>query len=517
MTQSKQLVINLFAQILNFAVSIAISILLTPFVVETIGREAYGFVGLANNFVDYAQVIVVALNSMASRFITISIFQNNQDETNRYISSVVIGNIIASIVLVFPMVWILMNLGRLVNIPSSIESDVILLWLFIFINFIISLITSSFGVATFVKNRLDLVSLRMIESNLIKSAVLIITFVFFKPAVWYIGFASLLFTLYGSLFNVYYTRTLLPHVKVSPRYFEFEKIKILISSGIWNSLNKLSSILSSGLDLLIANLYIGASAMGLLSLSKSLPTIILTLFARISGVFSPQLTQSYAENDLPEMKRQLILSMKVLGLFSSIPMAGIFAYGLSFYKLWVPSQEPVILYWLTLVACLAFIFSLPMEALWNIFTITNRVKQSSLYLFFSSLLTIGLVFTLVQFVEDTTIRLFIVAGVSSIFSVIRALTFLPMFGAHCLNLPLFTFYPTILKNVISVIIISFFSVLLNYFYPINSWFDLFLLATLTGLFGLVFNGFILLNRYEREYFAIKIRRRLMARFQGGNK
>mgnify|MGYP001160336712 CR=1 FL=1 len=515
MNKHRQLVVNLFAQILGFIVSMAISFFLTPFIVENVGREAYGFVGLANNFVEYAQVLVVALNSMASRFITISIFQNKNDDTNKYFSSVVFANIFISLVLILPMIWILMNLSNIVNVPLQIENDVLLLWLFIFLNFLISIIGSSFGVATFAKNRLDLSSMRMIESNLIKSLILIISFTFFKPAVWYIGFSSLIFTLYTTLFNVHYTRTLLPQIELSFKHFEVKKIQELLASGIWNSFNKMSSIMSSGLDLLIANLYIGASAMGLLSLSKSLPTIILTLFARISGVFSPTLTQSYAENNLEDMKKQLILSMKVLGLFSSIPMAGIFAYGHSFYQLWVPSQDPRMLYWLTVISSFAFVFALPMEGLWNIFTITNRVKQSSIFLFINSMLTILIVFFSVQLVSDANIRLFILAGVSTFFSVIRALTFLPMYGAYCLKLPIITFYPTILKNVVSVVTITLFSLFLSSILPIQSWFILLTLASITGVFGLLLNSYILLSSSEREFFLIKIRRRLQARFKGG--
>ena len=125
MNKHRQLVVNLFAQILGFIVSMAISFFLTPFIVENVGREAYGFVGLANNFVEYAQVLVVALNSMASRFITISIFQNKNDDTNKYFSSVVFANIFISLVLILPMIWILMNLSNIVNVPLQIENDVL--------------------------------------------------------------------------------------------------------------------------------------------------------------------------------------------------------------------------------------------------------------------------------------------------------------------------------------------------------------------------------------------------------
>lgn len=68
---TKRLLINLIASITSLVLSLTISFFLTPFVVSTVGTEAYGFVSLANNFVGYAQIFTLALNSMASRFITI--------------------------------------------------------------------------------------------------------------------------------------------------------------------------------------------------------------------------------------------------------------------------------------------------------------------------------------------------------------------------------------------------------------------------------------------------------------
>ena len=60
------------AQLLAFAVNMGISFLLAP-IIEAKMENTYGFVTLANQFVLYAQIVVSALNTMASRFITIHI------------------------------------------------------------------------------------------------------------------------------------------------------------------------------------------------------------------------------------------------------------------------------------------------------------------------------------------------------------------------------------------------------------------------------------------------------------
>lgn len=69
MSENKKISINIVMSIVGFLITIFISLFITPYIVEQLGGEAYGFVGLANNFVSYASLITVALNSMSSCFV----------------------------------------------------------------------------------------------------------------------------------------------------------------------------------------------------------------------------------------------------------------------------------------------------------------------------------------------------------------------------------------------------------------------------------------------------------------
>lgn len=151
---NKQTAINLIAQMISSFVNLGIGFLLTPFIVNNIGVESYGFVGLANNFISYAQILTVALNSMAGRFITISLYQNNSEDTNKYFTSVFYANVVMSVGLTVPLVFILIFLDHFLDIPEMIVLDVTILFGIFFANFLINIISSVFGISTFAKNRL---------------------------------------------------------------------------------------------------------------------------------------------------------------------------------------------------------------------------------------------------------------------------------------------------------------------------------------------------------------------------
>lgn len=78
MGEKKQLVVNMAASLVTFAVQVGINFILTPYITTKLGAEAYGFVNLSNTMVNYITILTVAITSMASRFISIALFRDDK-------------------------------------------------------------------------------------------------------------------------------------------------------------------------------------------------------------------------------------------------------------------------------------------------------------------------------------------------------------------------------------------------------------------------------------------------------
>ena len=302
MTKNKQLFINLITTILVLVINTIINFFLSRYVVDYIGDSAYGFIALANNFVSYATIFTTAINSIASRIIKLKIHQNKKTDTNKFFSSVLIANIIIIAVFMIPSIILILFLDQIISIPTNLMFDVKLLFLLIFLNFFITLIGGVFTVATYCKNKLYLSSLRNMESTILKFIIILIMFFIFKPAVFYVGIATLVASIYVLLFNIKYTKKLLPDIKINKKYFSIKKIKILLSSGLWNSITNLGNVIADGLDLLISNIFVGASTMGIVAVAKVPGTAFNNLIATILTVFQPQTLEYYAKGELENAK-----------------------------------------------------------------------------------------------------------------------------------------------------------------------------------------------------------------------
>lgn len=496
--KSKQLAMNMIASLVSCVVSLGISFFLTPYIQKNIGYEAVGFVKLASDFVNYATIASTALNSMASRFITIKIHQKDMKTANSYFNSVLFANLGIIGVLLVPAVFIVIYLEQIVTITPILMFDVKLLFTAMFLNFMVTIIGSTFAVSTFAANRLDLSSRKNIESNLLRCIILIVMFTFLPVKISYVGITVFLATIYMVIFNMYYTKTLFPEFSIGMKYFSFERVLEILKSGIWNTLMRTGQILNNGLDLLITNVMISQYMMGLLGTAQTISTAINTLYETISGVFAPSLTIYYAKGDMKNVVEELKTSMKLTGFFANIPLCFVVGFGYPFYQIWLASSAPediLMIYKLTVVTMIGIIVGGAISPMFNIFTVVNKVKYNSIVVLFQGIIkTLLLLFIL----KTTTLGIWAVAGLSTIIAVTKNLTFTPMYAAHCLNISKKTFYPTILRyTLVSSVMVSFF-LFLGKQLPASNWWFILLDIFICGIIGSLINFYFLFGSKERD-------------------
>lgn len=502
--QNKQLVINMLAQVIVFLVQMGINFLLTPFIVKSLGVEAYGFVGLSNNIIGYLQLATVALNSMAGRFITIEYHKGNIEQANKYFSSVFYSNVVISVILGIISIGLLIFLEYLIHIPENLVVDVKWLLALLSLNSLLTLIFNVYIVSPFIKNRLDVTSVRNLISNLIRAAVILFLFGLFTSHLWYIGCSTLICGIYLIIANVKIKNKLTPELGVNLRCFDFEKVKTLLMSGVWNLVGKLGDLLQRGLDLLFANWFINATAMGILSITTQIPFLILSVLGLFTSSFAPSLTKDYAKGDSDAMISELFKSIRILSICFLVPISVLYIYGDVFYKLWMPTQNAQLLQRLTICGTFALLVTSPLDGLWNIFTVTNKIKGSSLFMIINSLAVFLTVLLGLLFTDDVTTKMFIIATVRSLYGVIRGLLFLPIYGAYCMKQKRTLFYRSIFKSLLGLIVTLGICLSLRLLYVPEGWPGLFFASFVVGIMSLAIGGFLVLTKNDKRFIMLKL-------------
>lgn len=501
MNKNKQLIINMAASFAAYIVSLGISFFLSPYIVESIGVDAYGFVGLANNFISYAGLITIALNSLAGRFVTIKIYEKDMDGANRYFSSVFIANVILTAFMGLLAVFILIYLERFINIPDRIFWDVKLLFATLFANCLVGTVTSVFTIATFATNKLYLNSIRQIESSILRAVLTILLFVIFAPRLSYVGIIALITGVYVVAFNIYYTRKLLPDIHIRRSSFDIKAVWELIRSGVWNLIMRLGQLLLDGVDLLITNVFINAAAMGVLSIAKIVPTAITGIVGTLVGIFSPNFTILYAEKKKEELLAAVKQSMKIMGIITNLPIIVLIVCGQQFFSLWQPTQDAVQLQVLSILTCGCIIVSGGVNCIYNIFTVVNKLKLNAIIVVLSGVLNAGLVFLVLK---TTHLGVYAVAGISTLLSILRNLVFTVPYGALCLKQKWYVFYPAVVRPVLFVLLSCLLGFIVCAFIPFRGWAALVVKGCLTGGLAAVIGLFVILNKPDRQFIYSRI-------------
>lgn len=179
MNKNKQLTLNFALSITSFIIGTAITFFLTPYIVGTLGRAAYGFIGLSSTIISYTSLITVALNAMAGRFISINYLQGNINDANKYFASVFYSNLFLSAIISILGVLFLIFINKMLDVPNDLLFDVRLLFSLFTINSVFGLVTGIFGLGTFIKKRLDLSYSRGIIGRFLGASILVCLFTFF--------------------------------------------------------------------------------------------------------------------------------------------------------------------------------------------------------------------------------------------------------------------------------------------------------------------------------------------------
>lgn len=509
MTKAKnRTIFNVICSVLVLVSNIVISLWLSPFIIKNIGVEANGFVSLASNFVSYASLIVTALNSMAARFITVSYVEKDYKKANLYYNSVFWGNLVIVAVLIFPAIYFVAQLDSFVNVPSDILTDVKMLFTFVFSIFFMQTAAPNWSCGTYVTNRLDRTYIPNIIFAVLKAVLIFSLMYIFKPTVWYIGLVNFIIAFLDTAVAWYNTHTLTPELRVylNPKkaICSWQAIKDLVGSGIWGSVSNVGSMLLSGLDLIICNIFIGPTQMGILSLSKTLPHLMQSLSASICHAFAPELVINYAQGNKDKVLRDINRSMKLTSVVLIIPLAGIIVMSVDFYRLWVPSQDANLLSMLTTVTCLGYAFTSGTQILYNVFSTVNKVKLNAILMMASGAVSTALVFVLLK---TTNLGIFAIAGVSVVVSLVRNMLYTIPYTAKYLGFKKTQFLPQIFSCVLSTCLLSFIGIVVKQLFSISTWIDFILVAGLLSVIFLIINVLVFLKKDERSMLFEKIKRR----------
>ena len=505
-SNNRQIAKNLFFNGPTFVINFIISFFFTPYLIRTVGKEAYSFFPLVNNIIGYSSILTTAVGSRAGRFITMHIYKDDMNGANEYLNSMWVANLLLSILFTILSIFGVIYINDILTVPDYLLGDVRWLFGLGLFSLVLSLLTGYYGIATYVRNRVDLESSRNLVCNFIRIGLILLLFWLFKPSIVFMSLSAVISGLFLFGFNYNFKKKLLPELTIEPRkYFSWRKVVELSSSGVWNSVNSLSNMLLYQLDLLITNIFISASATGDYAIAKTAPSLVLSLLGMLSGTFYALFNILYAKGQINEVVKEIRKSMVIVGMLIGLPIGFLCVFSDAFYSLWVPGQNIEMLKWMTILTVLPMVLGGSINPIFGIFAVTNKLKIPSLVV-----LGAGLIQTLIIFIllKTTNWGVWAIVCTSAIQSIIRNSMFTPSYGAICLGMRWNTFFPTMFRGIAGVLIVILIGLVFRSLFVVDTWFMFIFAGVIVCTLSLFLNSFVMLKKTERAYLLSTVKKKI---------
>lgn len=463
---NKQISINLVANIVSFSSNIIVSFVLTPFLINVLGKEIYGFYPIAITIVSYFSVLTNALNAMASRFVTVALVQNNKEEGNKFFSSTLAADVILGGIILVPMILIVLFLERFMDIPFDSRGTIKSLFALVFLSTLLNVLASFLGIATFAKNRIDLRSLREFVTAVLKIALFFILYKYLKPSILYVGLVAVTVSLVNIMFQATYTKILLPEISIKLKYISRFHTKELIGSSCWNAISTFGNILLAGMSLVLANMFYGATASGTYSIVHTVPQFICGIIIMLTGVFFPVITYKYAQKNKDDLINTVKSAQNIIGLISCVAISVFSALATEFFALWTPGEDAIYLSKLSFFTIMPHYIIACTWSLTNLNVAMNKVKIPAIFTLASGVANILIAFAGYYLLKISLISLPII---SSALQIIWVGIFIPQYACHCLNVKWSTFYSPLVKALLCSVVIFLSVAYVKQLFTLNSW------------------------------------------------
>lgn len=299
----KALVINSVSSIFTIVLQITVLVWVNRFLLQRIEPEEYAIFPLVMSIVLIAEVLKQLFVGGLSRFIVEADARGDDDGVTRIVSSMfpfLVGSVVMFSVIGALVVW---KIDWVLEIAPEYVRTARMMFALVVSMLLAGMIAGPFSVGLYakqkflIKNALDLVA------EVVRIAVLAGLLLGVSASVMWLVVASTTAQLLRTVMDIYWTRRLIPAVKIRPSMFDRDTARSLLGFGAWTSVGGAVQIISRTVPLLLLNRFGTAVDVTCLYLGR-LPDLQLRKVISAGMVpIQPAMTSLYAREGLESLSR----------------------------------------------------------------------------------------------------------------------------------------------------------------------------------------------------------------------
>lgn len=503
----RRLPINIASNLIWLVLNAVESIWYAPYLIAHLGVAVYGLVPLAGSVTSYMTVVTQGFNSAVSRFLTIDLAKGDTDAANRTFNTAVVSSLVIAAVL-FPVALALSWLAPWIfDVPMGYDSDARWLVLLVTGAFLLNTLSTSFSISSYAYHRFDLRLLLNVFRMAARVGFIVLVFTALSPRLWQVGAAIFVSAFLFLLGHRALNRRLTPELTVRFGLFEASLLRDMLGFSGWILVNHVGSLLFLNIDLIVANLIFGAEMAGRYGAVLVLPSALRRVVGTVQSVLVPIVLALYAQARFPKLVRFSCLLVRFVGLSVALPVGLLCGLGEPLLTTWL-GPEFADLHGLVVVLVGHLCINVAVVPLFSLQVATKRVRIPGIVTLIMGVINAVLAVALALWSDWGYIS---IAIAGAVVLTVKNAVFTPLYGAHILKLPWWTFLPSMAVGVVACAAVGAGTYWASQTWILVGWGRLALVAMVTSAVYAVAAYFLGLSGDDRALLLSEIRHRLKIR------
>lgn len=320
-------------RVLSFASSTVVALLLTPFVVHSLGDRSYGLWSLVTALSSYYALLDLGLSGAVTRHLAGALGGNDREQCNR-IASTSLAIYLALGVLVLVLSAIIASAGG-VFIAHPAELKVFREVIFIVgAGTAVSIPMRVFFGLINAHLRFEVSATLEIASVLLRA---LLTWFSLKSGagITALAWISLIAAVFSLVLSAYWSRRISASLKLSPEWITCVVARKLFSYGSISLVAQLADLLRFQVDALVVAAFIGAAAVTHYSIAGSMAQYFISFMLAVTGTLGPLFSRLHGTGDSARTAQVFQFSTKVSVAVSAFVGFAILSLGRPFIARWM--------------------------------------------------------------------------------------------------------------------------------------------------------------------------------------
>lgn len=491
MSSNKTIAKNTLFLYFRMVLVLVVSLYTSRIILNTLGVEDFGIYNLVAGFVTLLTILNNVMTATTQRFFNFEIGKKESGEVNKVFSiSINIHLVIAALILILGETIGLWFLNNKLNIPSERMYAANIVYQISLLTTVINLLRIPYNSIVIAYEKMSFYAILGIIEVIGKLLIVLVLvyFIYDKLIVYAILLAGL--TILINLFYFLYCKKNYSQ-QTNYKYVRDQKlVKEMTSFSGWSMVGNIALTGSNQGLSIILNMLFGVAINATMGIANQVNTAMYSFVSNFQMAFMPQITQSYAENDLNKHRNMLLQASKFsffLLLIISVPVLVNTEYILT---LWLKEFPPYSVQFTQLIIIFSLIDAMA-GPFWMSANAIGNIKKYQLGIAFFLMLNLPLSYLLLHLGYPPTI-------VFTIKIILNLLTFLYRF--IYVNIRIKFTNKDILRFVKEIVLILIITILMSYsFYYYNLIENGFLNLILETLLVIVLTfGIVLIVGIKKE-------------------